>query len=178
MKCAWAVAAAGLLTTYGGCGGGSASPNAPTTPSPSPTAAATPAPPPTGPAAVAATCQAIGYGSPKPACGKLADTSLLPLVMTAADLLVATRRDIFNTNIEIGTGSYRVVDEKAYLAGMQETLASLGVCSQADPARGTLRVKSHNTLDETYEVLNAKGNIGWCQWQYCRTCNRYFSKKG
>jgi hypothetical protein len=90
--------------------------------------------------------------------------------MTAADLLVATRRDIFNTNIEIGTGSYRVVDEKAYLAGMQETLASLGVCSQADPARGTLRVKSHNTLDETYEVLNAKGNIGRGWRSYVQTC--------
>ena len=169
MKRAWAVAVAGLLA-ISGCGGGSATPNAPTTPSPSPTATPTPVPPLTGPATVEAACQAIGYGRPKPACGKLDDTSVLPLVMTAMDLLVAARPEIFDTNIEIGSGSYRVLDEKAYLDGLQVMLASLGVCSRADAATGNLRVKSHNDLDETYAVLNEKGNIGRGWRSYLQTC--------
>ncbi len=170
MKGRGAAAVLGLLSILGGCGGGSASPNAPTTPSPVPTASATPAAPPTGLAAVEAACRSIGYGKAGSSCRKLEDASVLPLVMTAANLLVAARPEIFDTNIEIGSGSYRVLDEKAYLEGMQVMLATLGVCSQADPTGSNLRVKSHNDLDETYEVLNAKGNIGRGWRTYLQSC--------
>jgi hypothetical protein len=164
-----AVAAAGLLAVSGGCGGGgSASPTVP--PAPSPTSA-TPTPAPTGPGRVEAVCRSIGYGQPKAGCDRLEVATVLPLVNTAIDMLVEARPELFDLHNEIGRGNFRVLDEKAYFEGVQTTLADLGVCAQAADGTGVnLRVKSHNDLDETYAILNAKGFIqrGWRS--YVQTC--------
>jgi len=153
---------AGLILASGGCGAGS-SPTAPVSPSPTPTATPSSTPPPTGMGLVEAVCRSIGYGRPKPACGKRETTTMQGLVATAIEQLVAARPEIFDTNYEIGSGGYRVLDEKAYLEGVQTMLAGLGVCSQADNSAVNLVVKNDNELDETYTILTPKGFIqrGW-----------------
>ena len=165
-----AVAAAGLMMMSGGCGGTSASPTAPVAPSPAPTASSPPASPMTGGGSVEAACRSIGYGQAKVGCAKLEVATVLPLVMTAIDLLVAARPEIFDTNNEMGSGGYRVLDEKAYFEGTQTMLAGLGVCSQTDNSGINLLVKNTNDLDETYAILTPKGfiNRGWRT--YVKSC--------
>lgn len=168
MKEVGAAAVASLLI-MGGCGGGSASPTAPATPTPSPTASSTPTPPPSGGGSVEAVCRSIGYGKPKVGCDHVEIATVLPLVETAIDHLVAARPEIFDTTNQIGDGGFRVLDEKAYFEGMQTTLAGMGVCSQQ--ATGTnLIVKNDNDLDETYAILNSKGFVrrGW--GSYLQSC--------
>jgi hypothetical protein len=153
-------AACGLLLFGGGCGGGTASPAAPVHPVASPTVSPVSTPPPIGLGAVEAVCRSIGYGEAKAVCGKLEAPTVLPLVTTAIDLLVEARPELFDTRNETGNGGYLVLDEKAYLEGMQTTLAGLGVCSAPEGRAGTdLRVKNTNGLDETYTILTAKGHI-------------------
>jgi hypothetical protein len=162
-----AVVVAGLLM-MSGCGGGSASPTAPATPSPTPSATSTP--PPTSPSAsVDAVCRSIGYGKPKVGCDHVEIATMLSLMETAIDKVVQARPEIIDKNSQMGDGGYRVLDEKAYVATMQTTLASMGICSQSD--NGTnLIVKNDNDLDETYAILNSKGFIrrGW--GSYLQSC--------
>lgn len=170
MKEMGAVAVAGLLMTYAGCGGGSASPTSPVPPVQSPAAPSTPTPPPASGSSVDAVCRAIGYGTPKVGCDHIETATVLPLMETAIDRLVATRPEIFDTTSQMGDGGFRVLDEKAYFAGMQTTLASLGVCSQTDGSGTNLVVKNDNDLDETYAILNSKGFVrrGW--GSYLKSC--------
>jgi len=165
-----AVTAAGLLLMSGGCGGGSASPTAPA-PSPSPTASSTPAPtpPPASTGSVEAVCQSIGYGRPKVGCDRIENVTMLPLIETAIDRLVASQPEIFDVTVQIGDGGFRVLDEKAYLAGMQTTLAGLGVCSKIEGDSNIL-VKNHNELDETYAVLNSRGFVRRGFGSYLKSC--------
>jgi hypothetical protein len=163
------VVAAGLLMMSGGCGGGSASPTAPATPSPTPSATSTP--PPTSPiGSVDAVCRAIGYGKPKVGCDHVEIATMLSLMETAIDQVVKARPEIFDTNSQSGDGGYRVLDEKAYFSAMQTTLAALGVCSQTDSTGTNLIVKNDNDLDETYAILNSKGFVrrGW--GSYLKSC--------
>jgi hypothetical protein len=164
-----AALAAGLLIMCGGCGGGSASPTSPATPSPTPTASSTPAPPAAG-TSVDAVCRSVGYGTPKVGCDRLEIATVLPLVEAAIDQLVQARPEIFDKDSQMGDGGFRVLDEKAYFAGMQTTLAGLGVCSQSDNSGTNLIVKNQNDLDETYAILNSKGFVrrGW--GSYLRSC--------
>jgi hypothetical protein len=157
-----AVGAAGLLIVAGGCGSGSASPTSPATPSPSPTASSSPTPPPSGGGSADAVCRAIGYGKPKVGCDHVEIATMLPLVETAIDQLAASQPEIFDKTSQVGAGGFRVLDEKAYFAGMRTTLAGLGVCSQ-QVSDTSLIVKNDNDLDETYAVLNSKGFVrrGW-----------------
>jgi hypothetical protein len=170
MKDVGAVAVAGLLMTYAGCGGGSASPTSPAPPVQSPAAPSTPTPPPASGGSVDAVCRAIGYGTPKVGCDHVEIATMLPLMESAIDQLVKTRPQIFDTDSQMGDGGYRVLDEKAYFDGMQTTLAGLGVCSQTDGSGTNLQVKNENELDETYAILNSKGFIrrGW--GSYLKSC--------
>jgi hypothetical protein len=157
-----AAAVVGLMLITSACGGGSASPTAPATPRPTPTAS-TATPPPTGGAAsVDAVCRSIGYGTPKVGCDHLEVATVLPLVETAIDQVVAARPEIFDKNNQMGEGGFRVLDEKAYFTEMQTALAGLGVCSKVD-GTSNLMVKNQNDLDETYAILNSKGFVrrGW-----------------
>lgn len=95
---------------------------------------------------------------------------MLPLVTTAIDQLVADRPDLFDKSNEMGAGGYRVLDEKAYLEGVQTKLAGLGVCSQADATGVNLLVKSTNDLAETYAILTPKGFIHRGFRSYVTTC--------
>jgi hypothetical protein len=154
-------AAAGFMIMAGGCGGGSASPTAPA-PSPSPTVSSTPTPPPAAAGSVESVCRAIGYGTPKVGCDKIETATVLPLIETAIDQLVASQPAIFDLTTQMGDGGFRVLDEKAYFAGMQANLAGLGVCSKVQ-GDSNLLVKNRNDLDETYAILNSKGFVrrGW-----------------
>jgi hypothetical protein len=163
-----AVTAAGLLLMLGGCGGGSASPTNPT-PSPTPTASSTPTPPPAPPGSVEAACRSLGYGRPKVGCDRIENVTMLPLIETAIDRLVASQPGIFDLNTQMGQGGFRVLDEKAYFAGMQTTLAGLGVCSQVT-GDSTILVKNHNELDETYAILNSRGFVRRGFGSYLKSC--------
>lgn len=163
-----AALALGLLVGLGGCGGGS-SPTAPITPSPIPTATPSSTPPPaTG--SVDAVCRSIGWGTPKVGCDHVEDATLLPQIEAAIDRLVASQPGIFDTETQMGTGGYRVLDEKAYFQGMQSTLAGMGICSATDGSGTNLLVKAINELDETYAILNSKGFVrrGW--GSYIQSC--------
>ena len=119
---------------------------------------------------VDAVCRSIGYGTPKVGCDKLETATMQGLVTTAIEQLVAARPEIFDTNIEMGSGGYRVLDERAYLEGVQTMLAGLGVCSQADNSGVSLVVKNSSALDETYTILTPKGFIQRGFRSYVTSC--------
>lgn len=135
------------------CGGRGSSPSTPT-PTTSPSS------PPTGPPA-AISCP-LGKGSVDADCSRGSPTQLMPAVDTAIDLLVQRPAGILDLSQENprGSGQYRILDQKAYVAALLANLRAAGLCAEPDydfPLE-TIRVKSSNEFSEEFVVVQ------WGEW--------------
>ena len=138
------------------CGGSSPSGSTPPVAStPQPTIPST-----GGGGGVGATC-ALGNGNPDAECSK-ASPRLLGAVLSAMDLLVQQKPQVFDKSDEFGAGQYRVLDKEAYLNGLVGNLVAAGYCAQRDPDDSNyerILVKNENGFSENFDVLASTGHV-------------------
>jgi hypothetical protein len=146
------------------CGGGS-SPSAPNTPSPSPT---------TTPAAVVAprpartSCDSLGYTS---GVGNRCPTetpTFLVEVDRAIDRLAAEHPEIFDFNVQVGAGAYRVKSPGAYYVGVIKNLDQAGLCAGFDGEE--LQVTNTKDYSDQYHILTSGGFARRGSGSYRVTC--------
>lgn len=161
------VAAAALAAAS--CGGGSATPAVPGSPT---VAAPDPAPSPAsgGEGASANSCP-IGKGNPDAACAK-GSPQLLSAVEGAIDRLVRDRPELFNLQEEsvAGTGQYRVLDKEAYVDGVLANLRAAGMCAGRSLDLELVQVKSTNATSEDFDIWSSSGFIRRGGAAYRQTC--------
>ncbi len=151
--------AAGVVSFTLSCGGGSPSDSTPpvaSTPQPTPT------PSTGGGGSIGASC-ALGNGSLNAECSKTS-SKLLGALLSAMDLLVQQKPQLFDKRDEFGagTGQYRVLDKEAYLNGLVASLSAAGYCAERDPDDSNyerLLVKNENGFSENFDVLAGSGHM-------------------
>jgi hypothetical protein len=109
----------------------------------------------------AVTCP-LGAGSTQFECSRRTPTELFSKVGTAIDLVVQKPAGILDLTQEYpkGSGQYKIVDQKAYIAALLANLRAAGLCADGDydfPLE-TIHVKSSNEFSEKFNV------IYWGEW--------------
>ncbi len=156
------------------CGGGGGSPSSGSTPPV--TIAPQPTPTPSTGGGTGATCT-LGKGDVNAECAKTS-SKLLAAVLTAMDLLVQQKPQLFDKNDEFGSGTsqYKVLDKDAYLSGLIANLTAAGYCAQLDPDDSNyerILVKNENGFSENFDVLASSGHMrrGGSYFETCTPAN-------
>ena len=157
------------------CGGGG-SPSSGSTPPVTVAPQPTPTPATGGGGGTSASCS-LGPGDPNAECEKTS-SKLLTALLTAMDLLVLQKPQIFDKNDEFGSGTsqYRVLDKPAYLNGLISNLVAAGYCAQLDPDDSDyerILVKNENGFSENFDVLASSGHMrrGGAYFETCMPAN-------
>ena len=145
-----------LLLSCGG-GGSPTSFNPPATPTTQPTPR-----PPAGGGVGAASCL-LGMGSAESSCSR-GSSVLLNDVDAAIDATVEQRPAAFDKSAEAvpGTGTYRVLDERAYIEGVVTSLRAKGYCAEPDydDPLELIHVKSSNEFSEEFDLMLSSATSG------------------
>jgi len=150
------------------CGGGS-SPSSSTPPSTPPVQAS-----PTPPASIGASCP-LGKGSVVTECSRGRSSTLLNDVSAAIDLLSQQNPKVLDPKDEAspGSGQYRILDQKAMVAGVVNNLRAAGLCAQADydyPLE-RINVKNSNDVSEDFDLVLSSGYVRRGLGSYRQSCN-------
>lgn len=124
-------------------------PTGTTTPTAVPTVSPTVAP------ATASSCERIGYGDPRAACG-VAAPRLLAEMDSAIDRLIANRPALFEAGAVAPWGDPRVIDPDQYYAALIAELNTAGVCAIQKTNSMVVSVKSNNESSEEYQPLTSQ----------------------
>ncbi len=126
--------------------------------SPSPSASASPSPP---------ACR-YGNGTLEATCGRQT-AQLEPDVGAAIDRLADHHPEYFDTSDTAGPGEWRVLQPRAYLAGVVDELRKWGFCAETDEA-SIVSVKNSSEFSEDYNVLLPTGHVQRGRRVYQQTC--------
>ena len=148
-------------------------PSAPNRPAATPSAAPTPAPsaaaPAPSPAPPAAASCRYGYGTLDTTCARRAQ-QLEGDVGAAIDRLAEHHPEYFDTSVNVGTGEWRVLRPREYLAGVVDELRQWRFCAETDEV-AAVSVRRGSEFSETYDVLLPTGHVRRGNHTYVATCS-------
>jgi len=132
------------------------------TPTPDPAPTATPAPP------SSASCSLPASNPSRLSCAKTSP-QLLNKLEKAITAATQAHPEYFDFNDKKCDNCYRVKDESGYFDEVQNQLAALGVCSEAEADE--IDIKASNDLSEQYDILLSTGHIRRGEGAYLYGCN-------